>query len=58
MENTKYQYYRFEEKHIKDAQFIFWKSFKYKVSEEFIKNKYGIAMAKIFDEIKIAGTTA
>jgi hypothetical protein len=40
MENTKYQYYRFEEKHIKDAQFIFWKSFKYKVSEEFIKNKY------------------
>jgi len=33
MVNTKYQYYQFEDKHIKDVQSIFWKAFKFRISE-------------------------
>lgn len=40
MENTDYSYYQFEEKHIKDAQYIFKNAFNFLVSEDFIKNKY------------------
>ena len=40
MGSTNFRFLKFERQHIKDAQSIFWKSFKYKVSEEFIYNKY------------------
>ena len=40
MENTDYSYSQFEERHIKDAQYIFKSAFKLIVSEAFIRNKY------------------
>lgn len=40
MVNTNYQYYRFENKHVKDVQTIFWKAFGFKISETVLKNKY------------------
>lgn len=40
MVNTNYQYYQFEDKHIKDVQSIFWKAFQFKISETSLKNKY------------------